>query len=460
MIEVTIPSHSEPEARYAVRVLLGDHLGIPHRISSVIGDEFVLAFEGRRLRVGSSFLLALSNCTAEDQAYTHCDWWDSRELGWPLNLCDFRLPVPFGKPSVSVSDDEIAIAIDIFGTAFFMLSRYEETIPGALDSIGRFPVERALSFRSGFLDRPIVDEYAELLFAAIQRLWPAIGRKLNEFKIIPTHDVDSPFLAPKLPNWRSLTARIGSDLLRRRSPQLAVQTAISVARYRSTLSLEKDPFNIFEWLLQQSERADVSGRFYFMTHDEVGGALAGRYNVNAPEIKALISNLANNGQEIGIHPTSESFIDGAALSAQVERITETLQTLGVDVSNMGGRQHYLRWSQAVTPSLYEKVGISYDSTLGHGEMPGFRCGTSRRFPLWSFDRKAPLKVYEEPLIMMECSLLSKTYMGLSHEHAFAVISRLKQNVRRVAGSFIFLWHNDQLLSKADRQLYCECLSAM
>lgn len=59
---------------------------------------------------------------------------------------------------------------------------------------------------------------------------------------------------------------------------------------------------------------------------------------------------------------------------------------------------------------------------------------------------------------MECSLLSQTYMGVAREEAHTIVSQLKRRTRRMRGRFIFLWHNDQLLSHSDRDLYCHCVS--
>lgn len=220
-----------------------------------------------------------------------------------------------------------------------MLSRYEETLPGECDKFGRFPVQRALAYRCGFLGRPILDEYFELLFSAVRRLWPSITRKQREFAIIPTHDVDNQFLAPKLRTAFAVIARIGADVVRRRSMRLAANTAASVARWKMSggQHVEGDPFNVFAWLLQQSERNNVSRRYYFMTHEESGGPLAGRYDVAAPQVTQLIGRLAERGQETGIHPTSESYKDSAVLNAQVMKLRRTLDRLGLYGRRLGGR---------------------------------------------------------------------------------------------------------------------------
>ncbi len=53
--------------------------------------------------------------------------------------------------------------VDIVAGAFFMLSRYEETVVHSVDAFGRFPAESSITYGEGFLQEPIVNQYAEQL---------------------------------------------------------------------------------------------------------------------------------------------------------------------------------------------------------------------------------------------------------------------------------------------------------
>ncbi|RYG05420.1 MAG: hypothetical protein EOO02_03855, partial [Chitinophagaceae bacterium] len=48
-------------------------------------------------------------------------------------------------------------AFDIFAASFYLVSRYEEYLPHALDEYGRYSHKGSLAFREGFLDRPLVN---------------------------------------------------------------------------------------------------------------------------------------------------------------------------------------------------------------------------------------------------------------------------------------------------------------
>jgi len=78
---------------------------------------------------------------------------------------------------INVQDSKIELGIDIFGSAFFMLTRYEEIVKKDRDEHERFPAIASLAYQEGFLERPIVNEYLEILWWSMKRLWPNLERK-------------------------------------------------------------------------------------------------------------------------------------------------------------------------------------------------------------------------------------------------------------------------------------------
>nr|WP_242479602.1 hypothetical protein [Lamprobacter modestohalophilus] len=126
--------------------------------------------------------------------------WDSRALAPDILLTDPRLPILYGDAETSPGPrraaeqgDRIDLPLDVFGAAFFMLSRYEEAVLPDRDNHDRFPATASLAQRAGFLDRPIIDEYVEILWAAMQRRWPRLQRKPRQARTLVSCDVDSPF---------------------------------------------------------------------------------------------------------------------------------------------------------------------------------------------------------------------------------------------------------------------------
>jgi hypothetical protein len=107
--------------------------------------------------------------------------------------------------------------------------------------------------------------------------------------------------------------------------------------------------------------------------------------------------------------------------------------------------------------IYEKAGLSHDSSLGHTEMPGFRCGTCHPYPAFDFEKRQKLSLIEIPLIVMDASVYSTKYESLRRRYfkkifgtdsecfnIFDFVFFLKRQVLKVNGCFSILWHNERL----------------
>ena len=78
----------------------------------------------------------------------------------------------------------------------FMLSRYEEVVKSDRDRFDRFPASASLAAQEGFLNRPIVNEYLEILWACLIRLWPQMQRNHAHFVCSPAMMSIFPFSMP------------------------------------------------------------------------------------------------------------------------------------------------------------------------------------------------------------------------------------------------------------------------
>jgi len=66
-----------------------------------------------------------------------------------------------------------------------LLTRLEEAVSNEHDAHGRFPASAALAVRSGFSQRPLADEYVEVLWWALRKLWPSLERRPQTFATQP-----------------------------------------------------------------------------------------------------------------------------------------------------------------------------------------------------------------------------------------------------------------------------------
>jgi hypothetical protein len=339
--------------------------------------------------------------------------------------------------------------VDVFSSAFFMLTRYEEVVKPDRDNHDRFPATASLAFQEGFLDRPIIDEYVEVLWAVMKNLWPGLERKRHEYKLVLTHDVDRPF-GVKGESCKRVVRRFGGDILRRKKTTLAMRRLCSLVLPGSAGD-KLDPNNTFDWIMDQSERNNLQSEFYFMAGKT--SKYDSGYDVFAPRIQRLLKRIHQRGHIIGLHPSYGTLGHPDLLLSEAENLSRAMSTAGVMQELQAGRQHYLRWHADRTWSDWEKAGLKQDSSVGYAQHVGFRAGTCRVYFSWSFRENRKLKLQERPLIAMECSLLSSNYMDLSAKEAHDVFTTIDAAVRQINGNMVALWHNDVFLDESLRSLY-------
>jgi peptidoglycan/xylan/chitin deacetylase (PgdA/CDA1 family) len=460
MLTIQCPEFCTAEISYITEVLLKDRLGVEYTISRSPRTTFSIERANKSISLNADFFETLhTNGKVETNALSTLPLWDSNEASWDLPLIDHTIPILFGDAKVTEDPDHVQIGFDIFGAAFFMLSRYEEVDATSTDTYGRFLAKDSLAYRGDFLMRPIIDEYIEILWCALKSLWPDLNRKKESYRIVPTHDVDIPFLNIILNDLKAVIKRIGGDVLFRKNPALACRTLLAWVRYKCTgkMRYASDTFDIFDRLLELSDKHHIKNKFYFMAVKEKGWPLPGRYDILSKEIRQLIEEISSRGHEIGMHPTGTSYQDADAFSKQAEAYFAMKTALNLDGPS-GGRQHYVLWDPIKTPANWEKSGFDYDSTMTYADHVGFRCGTCKEYYLWDHGERRKMAILEHPLIMMEGSLLSTFGMNRSNQEANGIIRHLKHACQQVDGVFVFLWHNGSFSTEADWETYELCLT--
>ena len=195
-----------------------------------------------------------------------------------------------------------------------------------------------------------------------------------------------------------------------------------------------------------------------------------------PRLQALLAQIAARGHEIGLHGSFNTYRDGAQLGRDRERLRAALVRARAEARSgtdagaggstgakagpgasddplvRGNRQHYLRWDAATTPDLLEQAGFDYEASGGFPYDPGFRHGTAREFPMWSWKKQGPLRLRQRPLMLMESAVLGDPGSALEH------MARLKHTALRY-GDFNLLWHNSRFTEPGDRELFRQILAA-
>lgn len=365
-------------------------------------------------------------------------------------VTDVKLPVIYGNCEAGriFSADNLHCYIDIFGSAFFMLTRYEEVVIKERDCYDRFSAANSLAYQEGFLERPIINEYLEILWQWLGEHFVGIKREERRFEIMPTHDIDVPF-------WRlqnNLYNRIhmlAGDVLKRRDWSIAHQH-IDYIKRATMGSWVQDPYYTFDLIMDISERNDLTSNFYFMTSID-RDQKDGNYDIMHPEVCRLAKNILERGHKIGIHPGFGSKDKLRFIKEDTDKLWKMIDAGRLPVEKIGGRQHYLHWTAPTTWKCYEEAGIVYDTTLSYADHIGFRCGICYDYPVYNVLTHERYKLREYPLMVMDCSGLE--YMNLSHIEMLERCLALKEKVRNYGGVFVILWHNNFFVKEIDMECY-------
>jgi hypothetical protein len=458
---VAVPSGREPERRHALDVVLGQWLGLEWRMRTHDGPDVRIGLAGDDTRAvtlpdGLFAEPAQAWLTPDSLPVGPVPWLEVGDLaGGPLAAAD-RLPVLYGRAGATrlgaTGRDGATLHVDVFGSVFALVTRYEEVLEGPRDRYDRFPAARSLAVREGFLAVPLADALTELLWSALARTWPALRRRPRSYRVLLTHDVDDPLST--LGRSRGLLARqFAGDVVRRRDAGLALRRARAVLDARHGRH-HRDPHATFDLLCDVSERHGLRSAFYFLAANDVTDGLLAH-----PWVRGLVGHVHRRGHEVGLHAGFGTHRDAQRTAAELTALRTLAAEQGVEQEHWGGRQHYLQWANPDTWRNWDEAGLAYDCTLAFSEAVGFRTGTCHPYRAFDLLRRRPLTLIERPFQVMDVTLFS--YLGLDPQAARMATLDLARQCLRFSGTLGILWHNDEVLRTTRQQRwYAETVAAL
>ena len=409
----------DPEARWAAETLL-----------SVTGLAWSRdAGEGPVVHVGPP------GSTSGDVALP----WTGLEPAWTpsqLALATFEgVPVPCLGGRLSEPSHPQALPDELLRATFSLLSREEERLIPERDQWECFAGTQSRLHALGVLERPLVNEWAGLLAGRLRTFpveasppWPKGAR----FAAMLSHDVDE---------VRYGSVREGLRLLALAPRSYAVRAGVTqVARGLATRG--KDPYWNFERWLDAEDRLGFTSSFYFCAPRPARRhEYDARYRMEDPiqferargTVRELMRLLGERGRDVGLHGSYLSHVSADDLAAQRAQIEAAS---GVKAG--GTRQHFLRFDVARTFAAQEAAGFDHDSTLGYNEALGFRAGIAAPFHPWNASTRAPHRLLELPLTVMDGTLFRT--LGLTGEAAAERVRSHLDTVEAVGGLAVLLWH--------------------
>lgn len=426
MLTVTAPPGFEAEKTYVCTILLGELLGVSWRL------QFAPEVRGYRIALPNGRVLTLADdfwgCLPESEHYLSPRWLPASVVSLPISL-DTGLQTynnilgVYGQPTLSESADGLHCGLDVFASAFFMLTRWEEAVSSVRDAHGRFPAQASLAYKKGFLHRPVVNEYADFLAHCLEHLGCVLPERRRPARLHLSCDVDHPRLWWL---WADRWRTLAGSFWRRRNPREALWWL------NNHFFRRHDPFDVFEEWMQRAERQNLTWHFNFL--GKCPENTDARYSLQHPFVRRLLQRIAERGHVIGFHPSRQAHADAAVFARELDQL-RCASPLPVTT----GRQHYLCFSAPDTWQRWTDHGMDWDSTLGYPEAEGFRCGICRDFPVFNFRTRQMLPLREKPLIAMDVTLAH--YQGYTPERALEHLYTLWNTTQQHGGEFVLLWHN-------------------
>lgn len=333
-------------------------------------------------------------------------WWHAEER----DVISFRKAV---EQMASFGD------FDLFGYAFYLLSRCDEHFSQYFDERGRFQAVGCVQIQWGGVDRAYLDEWRLQLIGQL-----GITEKRTVQHEL-TVDIDSPFAF----KYKPLVYQFGglvNDVLRGKWDW--VKSRLQV------LFGQQDPYDTYTALNAMSQAAQIDLR-YFVLCAERSAMDRGMSLSQDKGWKYLTNRLA--GQEWGWHPSFEGHNNMLKHRAELERLQ---QRSSAKIQSV--RFHYLKENLFRMSPLLLNWGIRENYSMGFAETVGYRAGTSRPFHWYDWQNDAVSELKLVPFWGMDVTL--KKYLGLSPQEALEKVSQASQYASDVHADWRMIWHNESV----------------
>lgn len=429
MINIKIPSDNLPERQYVLDIIFCEFLGLQIDVSS---DENyknweILLDNGAKLVFEDAFFTKFK----DDLSYL-----DIKNIPQEVNfarnefMLESDIAVIFGNDRLEITNSQITCGLDIFASSFFMLTRWEEYVNKTRDKHDRFPATASLAYKFQFLDRPVVNEYLQMLKNMLLELDRNLVFKERKYRLFLTHDVDELYFWKGL---RHLFRICVADIIKRKNILLFLENIAEYYLIHRNVML--DPFDKFEWLMDKSESAGVQSRFYFMS----GGnhkSYDNRYDILEKKAINLINKIKSRNHIIGFHPSYNSY-QNLEMFLQEKALLESVSNQTI----MEGRQHYLRFSVPTTWQIWEDANMEIDSTCDYADREGFRCGTGDEFSVFNILTRKKLKLKERPLVYMDDNAPLGHALN-NTDKLIDIVLNLQKKTEKYGSTFTILFHQN------------------
>jgi len=389
-------------------------LKVDFKITSKV-DEFE-AFEGMKISYGKTPL-------KDELFFASVNLLFERGISsQQISFIDFN----GSKAFFPVYNKASALGFDPFAAAFYLVSRYEEYLPYRKDNYGRYSATESLAHKNGFLQKPLVNQWALYIGKILQKHFSGFSFLGTKYKFIPTIDIDAAWAYKHKGLFR-----IGGGIL---NAVYRLDFNNLMDRIRVLSGLKRDPFDTFNYQLNLQKKNKFKTIYFILFADY--GFNDKNIPVYSRQFQTLIKSLADYAK-VGIHPSYGSNESPKKLRKEVENLSKVLNR---EITK--SRQHFLK---LLLPGTYRNLinlDITDDYSMGFAAQPGFRASICSPFNFYDLDLDTETQLRVHPFTLMEGTL--RDYMELKPNEALDYIKKLIWEVKAVNGTFIPLWHNESL----------------
>ena len=387
--------------------------------------------------------------------------YSSRRMGDSLHIknCNLLLgtsieeqePKPFQRDGqwmlFPVYGRGVDLPFDLFAATFYMVSRYEEYLPHRQDEHGRFESSQSVAGQAGFLHLPVVDQWAAMLRRLLLERYPDLVLPQRQYTFVQTVDIDAAWCYAHKGAFRTVVGTLRDLFGRHDSAEVR-------RRWRVLRGKEKDPFDTFDYIIEQRRRAPGSYLIFF--------ALLADYdqydkpsNYLSPHTRQLLQHLGDHAK-VGIHPGYASLEEPRRVDTETKRLEQIVHRTIVR-----SRYHFLRLQLPLSYRILLHAGLKHDYTMGYADTIGFRAGISVPYPFYDLERDMETELTIHPFCVMDTTL--QKYMKLTPEEAVEAYRKMIATVREVGGNYCCIVHNQNLGElfgwKCWREVYEQMLEA-
>ena len=399
---------------YIFDLIIKDLLGISFKLTT--DNETFTSYNGPKFHYGNSQFWNEPFQKATNILFEH----DIAEK--EIKIIDYKDV----KAIFPVYNEKSILPFDIFAASFYLVSRYEEYLPHINDKHDRFQAKDSILVKMNMLERPLVNIWAIELGNILTAIYPNLQLKKKTFTFVPTYDVDAAWAYKNKGVFRT-TASLARDFINFDFKEFK-------KRWRAVIGKDNDPFDTFDYQLDLQKELHLHPKYFI---------LCGEYDLNDKNISLRNNNFQNlikrlgDYANVGIHPSYSSYLNKEKVGSEVRNLSKVLNR-EITIS----RQHFLRLRMPLSYQILMDLDITDDYSMGYASLAGFRAGIADTYPFFDLEHDNVTNLNIHPFAVMDGTL--RDYLDLNIEESFEKTTKLIDEVKKVNGTFILLWHNETL----------------